>query len=206
MSNNKGDYLLVIWEFLEASGKITGKDISDRLNISPPTVSEYLNKLEQEDLISKDGRYIQFTSNGFKQAIPLVRMHRISEVFAYKMLEIPWEESHKSVMELEHIFNSDTGEKLYKNLGSPDKCPHGNPVEPTRWIPDKSAFFSDTGKYVISRVSFEDHDFLKQLASINAFPREKVVLIKGDDIVLETSNGSMKLDPVMAQSLRLARP
>ena len=205
MTNNKDDYLLVIWEFLEASGKITGKDLSDRLKISPPTVSEYVTKLEAEGLVAREGRYMQLTPAGIRQTVPLVRMHRISEVFAYKMLEIPWEESHSSVMELEHIFNGNMGERLFKNLGSPEKCPHGNPVDPTANIADESAFLSDTGRFVISRVSLEDYAFLKQLASISAFPNEQIDLFKGDEIVIETGNGSMKLDPIMAQSLRLAK-
>lgn len=206
MVNNMDDYLLVIWEFLEASGKVTAKDISDRLKISAPTASEYIAKLEGEGLITKDGRYMKLTPTGSRHTIPLVRMHRISEVFAHKMLEIPWEESHKSVMELEHIFQGESGEKLFRNLGSPEKCPHGNPTDPLRRISDNSAFLSDPGAHIISRISFEDYGFLKMLASINAFPGEKIILYRDENITIETLNGSLKLEPVMAQSLRLARP
>lgn len=205
MPNNKDDYLLVIWEYLESLGKVSEKDISVRLNLSPPTVWEYLGKLEKDGMIKKNRREIRFTPTGYKTAIPLVRMHRITEVFAYKYLEVPWEDTHSSVMELEHLFEGERGEKLFKNLGYPDSCPHGNPTDPVRKIREISASYAEPGEYTIQRVSLEEHSFLKELASVSAFPETKVRVEKGDYIEVETQNGSFKLDQFTAQSLKLVR-
>lgn len=205
MPNSKEDYLLVIWEYLESLGKVSEKDISLRLNLSAPTVWEYLGKLEKDGMITKNRREILLTPKGTKITVPLVRMHRIAEVFAYSHLEIPWEDTHSSVMELEHIFTGEKGEKLFKNLGYPDICPHGNPIDPLRKVKEIPASYAESGEYIIQRISLEDHEFLKSLASISAFPGKKIKLEKGDYIKIETENGSLKLDPFTAQALKLVR-
>ncbi len=202
---NREDYLLVIWEFLESFDKITEKQIADRLEISPPTAYEYLLKLAEEGLINKDGKNISFTLSGKKVTRDLVRMHRISEVFAYKFLEVPWEDTHASVMELEHIFNGDRGEVLFKNLGRPELCPHGNPTDPEVKLREVPLMLAEEGDYVIRRVVFEDQPLLKRLASINALPETAVKVYRGDDLEIETDHGVLKIPHNLAMSLRLSK-
>lgn len=201
---NREDYVLVMWEYLEAFDKVQEKDISARLKISPPTVHEYLLKLEEDDLISKDGRKIDFTIHGRAIAEKLVRMHRVSEVFAYKFLEIPWEDVHASVMELEHIFTGEKGEILFKNLGRPATCPHGNPVNPTAKIKELLLPFVGDGKYFIRRITYEDFGLLKTLSSAGALPDTEISVVKDlDTIEITAPNGTFNLDYNIAMSLRL---
>lgn len=205
MRLNREDYLLVIWEFLESFDKITEKQIADRLEISPPTAYEYLLKLAEEGLINKDGKNISFTQNGKKATRDLVRMHRISEVFAYKFLEVPWEDTHASVMELEHIFNGDRGEVLFKNLGRPEICPHGNPTDPEVKLREVPLMLAEEGDYTIRRVVFEDQPLLKRLASIGALPDTAVKVYRGEDLEIENDHGVLKIPHNLAMSLRLSK-
>ncbi len=205
MRLNREDYLLVIWEFLESFDKITEKQIADRLEISPPTAYEYLLKLADEGLINKDGKNISFTLSGKKATRDLVRMHRISEVFAYKFLEVPWEDTHASVMELEHIFNGERGEVLFKNLGRPEICPHGNPTDPEVKLKEIPLILAEEGDYVIRRVVFEDQPLLKRLASIGALPDTPVQVYRGDDLEIENAHGTLKIPHNLSMSLRLSK-
>jgi len=205
MTLNREDYLLVVWEFLESFDVVSEIDISRRLKISPPTVHEYIQKIIDEGLIKKTGKRIEFRPAGRKVAIPIVRAHRISEIFAYNMLEIPWEETHSSVMELEHIFKDQMGETLFRKLGSPPTCPHGNPTNPDQKMGDTPSSLVTDGNYRLQRISFEDHDLLRVLASANILPGDIVKVYRDENIVIEGSNGSIKLTPYNAQSLRLSR-
>lgn len=201
---NREDYILVIWEYLEAFDKVQEKDISARLKISPPTAHEYLLKLEKDGLINKDGRLIGFTTHGRSIAEKLIRMHRISEVFAYKFLEIPWEDVHVSVMELEHIFSGEKGEILFKNLGRPATCPHGNPVEPTEKVKELLLPFVGDGKYFVRRISYEEFGLLKTMASVGALPDAEISVVKDQDTIEITApNGTFDMDYSIAMSLRL---
>jgi DtxR family Mn-dependent transcriptional regulator len=202
---NRQDYLLVTWEYLESFENVSEKDIASRLGITAATASQYISALVDEGLLYRDGRSISFTPSGRRMTVPLVRMHRISEVFAYKFLEVPWEDSHASVMELEHLFSGEKGEKLFKNLGRPLTCPHGNPTNPVERIPGISASLLQAGKYKVSRVVFEDRNLLKKLASIEAFPEREVILNTVDSPTIQSQIGEIKLSPSEAQALILVK-
>lgn len=205
MANNVEDYLLVIWEHLEAFGRVLEKDISKRLKISAATASEYLSKLTEQGLISRNGRDILLTQKGVRRTVPLVRMHRVVEVFSYKILEVPWEDVHASVMELEHHFKGERGEKLFKNIGSPDACPHGNPVMPTTVQKEISASEAPEGSYLIVRTANEEEDFLKELSSLGIFPGSRISLVNGDEIEIDSDYGTMKLDKYRSLALRVSK-
>lgn len=202
---NREDYLLVIWEFLESFDRISEKELATRLKISSPTAYEYLLKLADEGLVNKEGKKISFTPAGRAAARDLVRMHRISEVFAYKFLEVPWEETHASVMELEHLFSGTKGEVLFKNLGRPESCPHGNPTDPDLKYRETPLLVAEEGDYVIKRVVFEEQALLRELSSINAVPGTPVKVYRGDSLEIENQNGTLKIPHTMAMSLRLSK-
>ncbi|MCL4341909.1 MAG: metal-dependent transcriptional regulator [Candidatus Thermoplasmatota archaeon] len=206
MTLNREDYLLVMWEFIESFGSITEKALADRLKISPPTAHEYLQKLTDAGLIIKKRGDIRFTPDGHRQAIDLVRMHRVTEVFAHRFLEIPWEDTHSSVMELEHLFSGDKGDKLFKNLGNPETCPHGNPTDPLRPEVEVSLTLAPEGKYIFKRISFEERDILRSLSSLNCLPGTWVEIIKSpDEFVMVTENGEIKIPENLSLAVRLSR-
>ncbi len=205
MANNKEDYLLVTWEFVETIGRVSEKDIARRLKISAPTASEYISKLESDGLLTKNGRDVNFTPKGIRKTVPMVREHRIVEVFAYKFLEIPWEDSHSSVMELEHLFHGEKGEKLFKNIGRPETCPHGNPVNPSDIKKEISVSLAEPGKYKLNRISFEDRRLLKEMSSISAFPGATLEVFNDNSLRVETENGELKLDQFTSYALKLVK-
>ena len=206
MSLNREDYLLVIWEFLESFGSISEKEIAVRLKISTPTAYEYLQKLSDAGLIIKKRGDVTFTPEGRNEAVSLVRMHRISEVFAYRFLEIPWEDTHSAVMDLEHLFTGEKGNKLFKNLGYPAACPHGNPTDPLKSDPELAVAYAPEGDYTLKRVSFEEKSLLKTLSSYNCLPGTHLKLIKeGARIILSTASGEISIPEDLSLSIRLSR-
>ncbi len=200
MTLNLEDYLLVMWEYCESFGKVRESDISKRLKVSPPTVNEYIKKIELMGLAARKSREVVFTQAGRRFTIPLVRAHRIAEVFAQKILEIPWEEVHKGVMDLEHLFSGNYGENLYKHLGFPKACPHGNPVSVLNDGGTKNALLLSEGSYTLERVVFEDFDLLSRLANASIFPGTSLHYYRDGDPKLESDNGIIRLsgkEPMM---------
>ncbi len=202
---NREDYLLVAWEFIESFDTASEKEIADRLHITGATASQYITSLVNDGLMVKNGRSIELTRLGRRITAPLVRMHRISEVFAFRFLEIPWEETHSSVMELEHLFTGDRGEKLFKNLGNPESCPHGNPTDPFSPRTGISAGLANDGIYRILRITYEEDSLLKRLASVEAFPGRQVEIYRDSCVTIETQNGQLRFSPEEIQALILAR-
>ena len=54
MTPNKEDYLKCIYEIGTEESKISNKEIANRMQVSPPAVTEMIKKLISEDLIIKD--------------------------------------------------------------------------------------------------------------------------------------------------------
>ncbi|AAT43733.1 metal-dependent transcriptional regulator [Picrophilus oshimae] len=180
--NNLEDYLKEIYNNMDAFGSANESMISKRLKVSMPTVSEYLDKLRNRGLIKSIGRDILLTDRGMKLAYPVIRRHRIAEVMALKIFEVPWEETDSEVMDLEHAINDKYVPYVIKNLGNPDRCPHGNPINPDQKMNDKSIFSVEPGVYTLSRIVYEDISILKKLVEINAFPGTEIKIEKNDKI------------------------
>jgi DtxR family Mn-dependent transcriptional regulator len=206
MTLNLEDYLLVIWEHTETFGRISESDISKRLKISAPTVTEYVSKIEQMGLIDKKPREVMLTQAGRKLAIPTVRAHRIAEVFAHRFLEVPWEDVHKAVMDLEHLFSGAYGDNLFRNLGSPESCPHGNPISVVQPGNSESVSLLPPGNYELQRIVFEEYDLLLRLADASMFPGSRVKLAKDGESVLESENASVKLSDRESLMIHLRKP
>ncbi len=203
---NYEDYLLTIWEYSESFGTATEMDISRRLKITLPTVSEYVGKLSAMGLVEKSGRSVKLTRSGKRVTIPVVKAHRIAEVFAMKFMEVEWEEVHKAVMDLEHLFSGTYGDNLYRNLGYPEKCPHGNPIGDINSGSRIAPVAVREGRYVVDRITLEQIETLKKLSGISAYPGSVVFLRKeGLVTTLETENGSFVLSDIENQSIRLRR-
>ena len=205
MTLNLEDYLLVMWEFRESFTKVSEVDISKRLKISAPTVTEYISKMEQMGLVKRASREVTFTTSGGKFTVPIVRAHRIAEVFAQKILEVPWEEAHKAVMDLEHLFSGSYGDNLFKHLGYPETCPHGNPTAVTTKDNSMNPMLLDEGTYVFGKVVFEDYDMLRKLSSVSILPGTMVNLTKEPECRIESPNGEITLNDRESMMIRLKK-
>ncbi|MEM0126415.1 MAG: metal-dependent transcriptional regulator [Thermoplasmatales archaeon] len=205
MRHNKQDYFLTIWELIEAFGYASEKTVSKRMGISLPSVWEEIHKLERERLIRLGRHGIEFTSFGLDAAKRVVRAHRITEYFVYAYLEVPWDEVHRSVMDLEHDFTDNLLENLYRKMGSPKFCPHGNPIAPETKLYEITASESADGRYYFLRTAFEDYDFLRKLLNGGALPGAVVKLEREESGVhLVGENGETFIPKDYERSVRLA--
>jgi len=176
----KEDYLETIFH-LESEGKdATTKDIAAHLNITPASVSETLKKLSEDKLlIHLPYKGVKLTSKGHKHALDIVRRHRLSERFLVDKLGIKWEEAHEQAHKLEHGITKVVGDKLYKMLGEPKTCPHGNP------LPDKNGHIKEEhsipltllnrgNNLQIVKITDEEPKLLCYLATLGLMPGTKL--------------------------------
>ena len=203
--NNEEDYIKTIFSLCEAFGTANEKLISKDLGVSMATVSEYLSKLENKHIIRKDNRNICLTTEGYTMVIPVIKKHRISEVFAVKMLEVPWEYSHSAVMDLEHTIDDKYFESFAKNLGKPYTCPHGNMIYRNYEVKDVNARLATPGKYKLNRIVYEDTEILKKLADLGMYPGTEIEIIPDNNTVISNENGELKLSLLWAKTIRLVK-
>lgn len=126
---------------LDREGKVSTNAIAERLNTSPPTVTDMLKKLVSEGWIDYRPYYgATLTKKGRQRAATIVRRHRLWEVFLTKRLGIPWGEVHPMAEELEHVAFDELTRRLDAYLGFPKFDPHGEPIpDETGRLPDRES-------------------------------------------------------------------
>lgn len=124
------NYLKAIYRLSQEKGqKITPKGISDSLGNNPASVVDMIRKLVEKELIDYDKkRGVRLTAQGQKNAILIVRRHRLWEVFLLEKLGYRWDEIHDIAEELEHIKDTTLADRLDGFLGFPEYDPHGDPI------------------------------------------------------------------------------
>jgi len=71
---------------------------------------------------------IELTARGDEAAAAIVRRHRIMERWLTDVLGLDWVTADAEAERLEHAVSEVVEETLYRSLGRPKTCPHGNPI------------------------------------------------------------------------------
>src|SRR5436305_2074979 len=71
---------------------------------------------------------IELTARGDAAGAAIVRRHRIMERWLTDVLGLDWVTADAEAERLEHAISQVVEETLYRTLGRPKTCPHGNPI------------------------------------------------------------------------------
>lgn len=129
MTSGKEDYLKAIYLLSENHDILTNKELSQTLQVSPPSVSEMITKLQKQGYVDYTAyKGSKMTRKGRKEAGRLLRYHALWEVFLVNYLHFSWSQAHEMAEGLEHQTNDILSEKLEAYLNHPTHCPHGDPI------------------------------------------------------------------------------
>jgi len=105
--------------------------VAEMLGVSRASAGEMLKRLESDGLVERGSRKEAIlTDAGRERAERAVRKHRIVERLLTDFMGYTAAEAHVHADELGDTFSDDMVERIRVKLGSPDRCPHGWPVEP----------------------------------------------------------------------------
>lgn len=174
------NYLKNIYKLQESEGKVTTSLLSEKLQISPPSVSEMIKRLAEEGSLKYTPyRGVELTEQGRRKALRIIRRHRLWELFLVEVLKYNWDEIDEEAERLEHITSEKLEQRLDAALGYPTKDPHGDAI-PTpdgkvRVVHRQTLAQTKPGKFVtVSRVSDEDPDILKYASKLGIALRKKI--------------------------------
>jgi DtxR family transcriptional regulator, Mn-dependent transcriptional regulator len=123
------DYLQVLHYMTRDGVPVIAARLAERLNVTPPTVTATLQRMERDGLIQHGPRKeILFTAEGRQLAEDIVRRHALAERLLTDLLKMPWHESHEEAHGVEHAMTPKLEARLLQALGNPTTCPHGNPI------------------------------------------------------------------------------
>ena len=167
------DYIKVIWSLQDwSTAEVTTKELAERLGVGASTVSETVRRLAAQGLIDHQ-RYgtISLTELGVRNALAMVRRHRLLETFLVSELGYAWDEVHDEAEVLEHAVSDLLIDRIDARLGFPHRDPHGDPIprkDGTIDAPEAVtlALASDGTSGAVSRISDEDPEVLRYLAEL----------------------------------------
>jgi DtxR family Mn-dependent transcriptional regulator len=179
------DYLKSIYELTRASERATTNQIAARMEVTPASVTNMIQKLAETNPPLLDYRKhhgVQLTPEGERVALEIIRHHRLLEMFLHETLGYSWDEVHEEADRLEHVISEEMEERIAISLGNPLHDPHGDPI-PSRdlQMPQSTAIILSQlrpfQKAQVKRVSDSDPDLLRFLSERGIEPAAQLEVL-----------------------------
>jgi DtxR family Mn-dependent transcriptional regulator len=122
-------YLRTVYELEEEGVVPLRARIAERLGQSGPTVSQTVARMQRDGLLQvADDRHLQLSDVGRREAIAVMRKHRLAERLLADVIGLSWEDVHVEACRWEHVMSEAVERRIVAMLEKPLVCPHGNPI------------------------------------------------------------------------------
>ena len=112
LSQSIEDYLKTIYEVETSEEKVSTSALSEKLGVSPASVTSMMKKLSEKKLIThKRYQGVKLTPAGRKIALEIIRHHRLIELYLKEALGVPWDQVHQEAEKWEHVLSEDLEEQ-----------------------------------------------------------------------------------------------
>lgn len=130
LTQSEENYLKVIYNLSDGGkGSVSTNAVAEAIKSKAASVTDMIQKLNKKGLVDYH-KYQGVTpsSMGEKEALNVIRKHRLWEVFLVQKLKFNWDEVHDVAEQLEHVDSPRLIEQLDTFLGQPKYDPHGDPI------------------------------------------------------------------------------
>lgn len=132
LSRSVEDYLKAIYLLSEGGEPASTSAVAEALDIQPASVSGMVKRLAESGFVEHAPyRGVRLTEAGTREALRIVRRHRVIETYLHLRLGYSWEEVHTEAERLEHAATDELVDRMAGALENPSHDPHGSPI-PTR--------------------------------------------------------------------------
>lgn len=129
LSRSVEDYLKAIYCLSPSGDAVTTSAIAEALEVQPASVTGMVKRLAESAFLEHvPYRGVQLTAVGTREALRVLRRHRILEIYLTDRLGYPWEEVHLEAERLEHAASDTLIQRMDDALGNPTHDPHGAPI------------------------------------------------------------------------------
>ena len=202
------EYLESLYWLGEAGIERTPTNLARAMQVSPPSVTGMVRRLEAEGLVGRGpGKRIVLTDQGMEVAKHVVSRHRLVEAFLVKVMGIPWDEVHEEAEAFEMGVTPALEARMLDMIGEARTCPHGHPIGDYPREPGVPLTAAGTGSVVrILRFENEDHDLLRMFRRAGVEPKATYTIagFDGDAARLEGPQGPTQLPLYAARTISVA--
>lgn len=206
------NYLKAIFQLEDArKERVTTKALAVHLGISLPSVTGMLKGLADAQLVDYQ-RYqgVRLLAKGRRQALRVIRKHRLVESFLVRTLGYTWDEVHAEAELLEHAVSDELAARIERHLDYPTHDPHGDPIPAAdgtlRRSDDRTLVEVEAGETVIVRRALEQSpQVLRYLQQQGLEPDARVRVVErlpfDGPLKLATARGEAVLARQLAKSV-----
>ncbi|SEH14912.1 iron (metal) dependent repressor, DtxR family [Natronorubrum sediminis] len=219
LSDVMEDYLKAIYQLQrETDDRIKTSAIAEELDVTSPTVTSMLDKLEERGLVDREKyRGVTLTDEGETVALEVVRHHRLLEAYLTEHLDYDWAEVHEEADRLEHHISENFEARVADALDQPTVDPHGSPIPsadlepPERPSGESVMEFSEGDAVVVEEVADRDPDVLSYLAEHGVEPGVELEIVEVAPFGMVTAQSTNRDEPVslpeaVAHHVRVSQP
>jgi DtxR family transcriptional regulator, Mn-dependent transcriptional regulator len=132
LSRSVEDYLKAIYSLVEHGEPASTSSIAGVLDVQPASVSGMVKRLAESALVEHvPYKGVRLTEQGSREALRIVRRHRVLESYLAARLGYSWDDIHEEAERLEHAASDKLIDRMAEALEDPRHDPHGSPI-PTR--------------------------------------------------------------------------
>ena len=185
LSAKMEDYLKALYRLQrDDDGPISTSGLAEALDVTPPTASSMLDKLEARGFVEREKyKGARLTPEGKTVALEVVRHHRLLETYLTQHLGYDWSEVHDEADRLEHHISEEFERRVAAALDDPEFDPHGDPIpsealEAPDEDPGATLGEQSTGDIVVvERVSDRDPEELSYLSERGITPDSRLGVV-----------------------------
>lgn len=129
LSRSVEDYLKAIFSLTERDEVASTSAIAAALDVQPASVTGMVKRLAETGLLQHiPYRGVRLTGKGIREALRVIRRHRILETYLVQQLGYAWDDVHEEAERLEHAASEGLIDRMAAALEDPSHDPHGSPI------------------------------------------------------------------------------
>lgn len=184
LSDKMRGYIKVIYSLGSKQERVAISDVAANMGVAVASASHMMKRLADLDLVDhKPYKGVELTEKGEREALQVIRRHRLIELFLTEVVGLPWEEVHEEAERLEHSVSDRLLERITEILGHPTVDPHGDPIPTGDGLLDEEVAteLSDLEagqRALVRRIKVQNPEMLQYLASIGLVPEQAVIVLR----------------------------
>lgn len=196
------DYLKAVFKHQQAGKSVSTSVLAEELGRSAASVTNMVKSLADRGLLAHVPYHgVRLTGRGEREALRIVRRHRVLEAYLIEKLGYGWDGVHEEAERLEHAASDRLIDRMAREIGEPTIDPHGAPI-PTRdgriaaRQHERLADLDEGVEAIVREVADEDPERLRLMGAFGLFPGARVVVCEaagGEAPVRVLVNGRERL-------------
>jgi len=209
LSRSVEDYLKAVQALTVRGESASTSALAEILDVQPASVTGMVKRLAEWGLLAHvPYRGVSLTESGRREALRVLRRHRILETYLAEVLDYAWDDVHDEAERLEHAASDRLIAAMSAALGNPTHDPHGAPIptpdgsiEASSWASLRDASVGDHVE--IRAVEDEGAPQLREMESLGLVPGASILVAARHadgrlSVELADPQRSFDVDPALA--------